>query len=286
VELEAADSRIGVALAEDLVVAAEQRAAAGAGRLDGGLDDEAEQLLEVVRRTEGLAEAHHHVTEAAPLVVELADARLELVGHLVERSAEPRELVGPADVDSAIEAALGDVVRRGDEASERAHDRASLEVRDQEQEQEDAEHRQHKPLPDRGGGLVDRALRRQHDESLLLRVSQALGGEPTVLGASDLEHRRLARLDGGQRQERDPLARLQARAPPNAAGRFRVEREDRGYLPEWPRGPDDRDDLRDAVRGHVADSKTASAVLDDDVGHGRDDPRDLLPAALRQGPLK
>ena len=58
-----------------------------------------------------VAAAQRHVAEASALVVELADARLQLVGHLVECSAEARELVGPADVDTAIEPAAGEVVR-------------------------------------------------------------------------------------------------------------------------------------------------------------------------------
>ena len=101
------------------MVVSEQGAAAGAGRFHRGLHDHAEQLVDVVRRRERLAEAHRHVAEASALVVELADARLQLIGHLVERPAEARELVGPADVDPAIEPAAGEVVRCVHETTQR-----------------------------------------------------------------------------------------------------------------------------------------------------------------------
>src|SRR2546429_6430799 len=72
------------------------RGADGARRLYGRLDDNPEELLDVVRRRERLADARDRNPQPAALRVELRQALLLLVGHRVERRAESRQLITPA----------------------------------------------------------------------------------------------------------------------------------------------------------------------------------------------
>ena len=69
---------------DDLAAEADDEPAGRAGRLDHGLDDHAQELVDVVRRGERLAEADGRVAQPRALGVELLQPRLELVGHLVE----------------------------------------------------------------------------------------------------------------------------------------------------------------------------------------------------------
>ena len=82
---------------DDLACEPDDEPAGGAGRLDHGLDDHAQQLVDVMRRGQRLAEADIGVAQPRSLGAELLDPRLELVGHLVEGQAEPRELVAAPD---------------------------------------------------------------------------------------------------------------------------------------------------------------------------------------------
>ena len=59
---------------DDVAVVGDEPRAGGAGRLDGRLDDHAQQLVDVVGRGERLAEAGDRVAEAAALGVELVRA--------------------------------------------------------------------------------------------------------------------------------------------------------------------------------------------------------------------
>src|SRR6185503_20751387 len=96
------------AAGDDGAVGRDDPAATRSGRLDGGRRHDAQQLLRVVRRHERLAEAGERVTNTASFGLELGEPRLELLGHVVERSAEGRELVPSPHGDALAKAALGD----------------------------------------------------------------------------------------------------------------------------------------------------------------------------------
>ena len=63
-----------------------------------------QERVRVVRGRERVAEARDRVADAAALGVELAQALLELGGHVVEGLAEGGELVAPAHGDALLEA--------------------------------------------------------------------------------------------------------------------------------------------------------------------------------------
>ena len=87
----------------DLAVAADHDPAGRAGRLDGRLDDDAQQLPRIVRRDERLAEPPGRLPDPLPLGLEIGLPLLELGGHVVERVTELRELVAAAHLDAPVE---------------------------------------------------------------------------------------------------------------------------------------------------------------------------------------
>src|SRR5579862_5016979 len=99
-------------------------AAGRAGRLDGGLDDHAQEVRRVVRRRERLAEARVRLACAGALVLHLVETRLELLRHLVERRRDLCELVASAQLDTLVETALRECFRTDGETFERVDDRA------------------------------------------------------------------------------------------------------------------------------------------------------------------
>src|SRR3954447_9576981 len=109
-QLEAAATLGEGAGLDDLTAETDDEATRRPGRLDDRLDDQAQELVDVVRGGERLAEADGRVAQARALGVELLHPRLELVGHLVERDSEAGELVAPVDLDPAVEAASRDRV--------------------------------------------------------------------------------------------------------------------------------------------------------------------------------
>ena len=66
-----------------------KKPAAGARRLDRGLDDHEQQLLGIERRGERVAEPVVRLAQALPLVLEVRQPLLELLRHLVEGAPEP-----------------------------------------------------------------------------------------------------------------------------------------------------------------------------------------------------
>ena len=134
IEREFLSGRIRVAGLDDRAVVCEQACPVCSGRLDSGLDDHAQLLVDVVRRGERLAEARDRVAQPAALGFELGEPLLELVRHVVERVPEHRELVAAANRDALREPAARDPVRRLGESPQRPHDRAALEVRDERDE--------------------------------------------------------------------------------------------------------------------------------------------------------
>ena len=135
-----------------------------AGRLHGRLDDHPEELVDVVRRGERLAEARDRVAQPAALGLQLGDPRLELAGHLVERAAELGELVAAANVDAFAQSSARDALRRVREPAQCAHDRTTFDIRDEGDEREQDEQREQQAIARRRVRRVDARLRRQHRE--------------------------------------------------------------------------------------------------------------------------
>src|SRR5207244_2302232 len=119
------EPRVGIARAGELAAAVDDDSAVRPGRLDRRLDDDAQELLDIVRRLERLAETHAQVAQAVALSVELDEPLLELRRHVVEHTRELRELVAAAHLDALAETAVRDRIRGLREASERAHDRTA-----------------------------------------------------------------------------------------------------------------------------------------------------------------
>src|SRR6266508_89374 len=115
---------------DQLAARSNENPAGGAGCLHCGLDDQAHQLIRIVRRPERFAEARDDVTQAATLGRELVEPRLKLECHLVEGPTEQGELIAPLHLDALLQIATGDCTRCIDEAANRAHDRAPLDVGD------------------------------------------------------------------------------------------------------------------------------------------------------------
>ena len=136
-----------------------------AGRLDRRLDDHVEQLVDVVRRRERLAEAGVRIAQPVPLLVQLRQPCLKLVRHVVERRREHRELVAPAHRHALRQAAARDPVRRLGQSAERADDRPALEIRDDGDEQQRREQPEQEPVAGGGVGRVDQRLRAEHGEA-------------------------------------------------------------------------------------------------------------------------
>src|SRR5207245_9273041 len=130
-EFEALALHVRVADLAGRAVARKESRAARTRCIDGGLDHDAQLLIDVVRRSERLAEADDYVPQPAALRIELPDSRLELVRHVVERSPKQRELVAAANGDALREPAACDPVSRPGTASKRPHDGAAFEIRQQ-----------------------------------------------------------------------------------------------------------------------------------------------------------
>ena len=84
---------------------ADDEPALGPGHLDRRLDDDLFELRRVERRPERVPEVVGGVTEAQALAVEVREPLLELLCHVVERTAERGELVAPVDVHPLVEPA-------------------------------------------------------------------------------------------------------------------------------------------------------------------------------------
>src|SRR4029079_2677995 len=91
--LERLRASVRVAGSDERAARPDEDAPGSTGGLDRTLDDQAHQLLGVVRRAEGLAETRGDVAQAPALSLELVQTRLELEGHLVERATEQRKFV-------------------------------------------------------------------------------------------------------------------------------------------------------------------------------------------------
>ncbi len=105
--------------------------------------------------------------------LELGESRLQLRGHVVERSTELRKLVPPPDRHTLVEAAARDRPGGRGEAAEVPDDRPPLEVGD------DADERQGREQP--GEEPVARARVRRVDHCLSGQDGQA---EPPALSAA------------------------------------------------------------------------------------------------------
>src|SRR5207247_314589 len=78
-ELEHRVAGRGLADAEDVAVRGDENARGRAGRLDPDVDDHPEELVDVVRRRESVAEPRERVADSLALGLELVEASLELL---------------------------------------------------------------------------------------------------------------------------------------------------------------------------------------------------------------
>ena len=139
----------------------DDQAAGRAGRLDLDVEDDAQQLFDVVRRGERFAEECDCILKPLALRLELAQPLTELLGHLVERLRQHRELVTAVHRDATRKVAAGDCIRRVHEPRHGANDRATLEPGDQADEDERGEQCSKQSAFGLRARRVDPSLRRQ-----------------------------------------------------------------------------------------------------------------------------
>ncbi len=111
-----------------------------------------------MRRRERLSEARKRVAHAAAFGLELREPRLELRRHVVERSAELRELVSSPHGDALAEAPLRDPAGSRRETAEVPDDCPPLEVRDHADERQACEQPGEEPVAGSRFGRVDQGL--------------------------------------------------------------------------------------------------------------------------------
>ena len=138
-ELEPARPRIHVPDPHHRAVGRAQQPAVGSSGLDGGLDDHEPELFWVECRGQRVAEARIRVTQALPLVLEVGQPCLQLLGHLVEGSSHSRELVPAAHLNPLVQTSGRDRVCRSGELAEGADDRPTGDVRDEADQQQGGE---------------------------------------------------------------------------------------------------------------------------------------------------
>src|SRR5579864_53643 len=107
---------------------------------------------------EGLTEAGESAPQPPTLSVQVREARLELIGHVVERGSESSELVAPAYVHALGAPALGDRTRGVREAAQRAQDRPPFQIRDEGDDDEADQETAEQPVATRRVGGVDLRL--------------------------------------------------------------------------------------------------------------------------------
>ena len=213
----------------------DDEAPAGPRHLDGRLHDDPQQLLAVEGGAERLAEVVGRVPQATAFLLEVGEALLQLLGHVVERVAEGGELVPAVHVDPLVQSPGRDRVRRRRELREAADDRATGEVRDA------ADQRYGGEQPGEQAGLeaallrVEQALRHGGDEHRTGRVVEG-DAERAMLPA--LERRR-AEHAGHQRpvvDEQETVVLGKPRARPQPREQLLVERDADGDRRCPPRG--------------------------------------------------
>ena len=227
---------------DDLAAEADDEPAGRAGRLDRGLDDHAQKLVDVMGRSERLAEADRRLAHARTLGPELLQAGLELVGHLVERRAEPSKLVATVDVDALVEASARDRIGGLRETRERADDRPADDVRDEGNQGERPEQaEEQRPVGPRHR-LVDLGLWAEEHERGIARL-RGFVGKHAILLRADLQ--RLGGLrdghwltthrcrpgDNAPFLDDDELVVLQSRAEADAIECLLLERNSREQRP-------------------------------------------------------
>ena len=201
-----------------------------------------------MRGGERVAEAGDRVAHAAALGVELAQARLELRGHVVEGLPEGGELVAAAHGHALLELALGDRACGGGQLAQGADDRAAERVG----QDADGDHGHGREEEEAAGqvadGLVDARLRAERDErdrrTLRLLRGQQLRAERAearlarghvarlLVGNDEIAADRLRRDHLAVRDEGEPVAVVQRRAHAEAICEPVVEREMDDDAPE------------------------------------------------------
>jgi hypothetical protein len=227
-------AHLGVSGPRLLLTVHDQTPARGAGRLDGALDDDVQEREGVVGGGQGLPEPVDRVLHAPALGGELA-------GHLVEGATQGRELVAAPHGDALPELAAGDGAGGIGELPERAHDRPAEQPSQDRNDREGEEGEDEEALAEGGDRVVDRGLRRDHDEGEGRAGLENRGGHCAVTAVAEV---RVARL--GQRRdlrpddvvgsredltalcEQDSVRRSQAGDGPKLGQQGAVEREPDG----------------------------------------------------------
>jgi hypothetical protein len=125
-----------------------------------GLEHDVQQPVEVVRAAQGVADALEAVPQVRAAALELAQAPAQLVGHQVERAAEPAGLALVTGGDRRLEIALGEPLGRlgqlGERLAQPARDDAHQDTRGERAGEQD---RADQP----GSGVASAVLRRDDD---------------------------------------------------------------------------------------------------------------------------
>ena len=243
-----APATVRVALAGDLLAVDDQPGPRGAGRLDRVRHDDREERVRLVRGGERVAEARDRVADAAALGVELAHARLELRGHVVEGLPEGGELVAAPHGHPLFQLALGDRARGGGELAQGADDRAAEGVG----EDADGDHghgrEEQEAAAQVADGLVDVRLRAERDQGDR-RLPRVLGGDQLcaerpkarlargheaglLMGDGEISADLHRRDHVAVRDEGEEIAGVQGRARTEAICEAVVEREMDDDVPE------------------------------------------------------
>ena len=246
------------------------------GRLDSRLDDHAAELLRVERLRERVAEAGVRLSQAAALLLEIVQPRLELRGHLVERATELRELVASLDRHPLAKAAGCDRVRGACEPSPAS--RRSSGRRHRRRWRSGAESRRGRPAAARSASASRTVIAEigvKVTSSMPLARGEARGQRPvgvavqvelliTPSGRSTVPSNDAARrrCDRAVRAD-DDRARRAPRAP-NARARSRGKRIGQRHRGDDRRRllgrPDERDRRLDGERGNAADRRPTRAT--------------------------
>src|SRR5438105_15277889 len=102
---------LGIATLQPLTVLRDEDSPDRARRLDRRRDDDPAQLIDVVRRTEHLAESRDRIAQTRTLGAQLVQPCLQLRGHLVEGPSEQRKLIASLNGYPLLEVAASDCTR-------------------------------------------------------------------------------------------------------------------------------------------------------------------------------
>ncbi len=287
--------RARVADLDELALGAHEAAAHGGRRLDRGLEDHPDELLEVVCRPERVGEAADGVAQPPPLGLELGETLLELARHLVERAREHGELVSPAHRDALPEPPPRDLVGGVHEPPHGADDRSTLEIGDRGDQEQRREQSGQQPALVARVGRVDPSLGREQREQRAAGAGERHGQRAVAVAA----HPQLVREPGRDGElapdagvpgddlrppdEGEAVAGVDARAELELAHEHPVERHRRDDLSEAPVATDHSDGPSPGRRRQDADVEPV-ATEDDEIRLAAKERRERLPVAACERP--